>query len=458
MKDLQILVIEDDELLRKSIYDQLRSKGHDVQARDTLSEASAVLAELEVDLILSDMRLPDGDGLKFIAAQKQKTPDIEMVIMTAFADVTTAIEAIKCGAFDYLSKPFEEEQLEKIVRNVADKQALSRQVSSLTERQMKECGDVINFGEMIGSAALADVFKKAQLIAQAQSTTALIMGESGTGKGMIAKAIHHSSPRSKKPFVDINCAAIPEQLMESELFGYDKGAFTDAKQKKIGLFEAAEGGTVFLDEIGDMDLKLQGKILKILEEKTFRRLGGAKMIRVDVRVIAATNRDLKERVSEGLFREDLYYRLTILPITMPPLREHKENVEPLARYFLNMLCAQMGRKIKGFTSKALTALQAYDWPGNIRELKNVVERGLILTQDESVGVENLGLTPSGKVDVTAGSGAASDVEIPPMTLAECEKKLIKSVLNSVGGNKNKAAETLKIHRTTLYKKMAEYGL
>jgi DNA-binding NtrC family response regulator len=460
MKELQILIIEDDPLVRKALYDQLRSMGHEVQARDCLAEAKEVLSEFDIDLILSDMRLPDGNGLEFIARQKEETPDIEMVMMTAFADVTTAVEAIKCGAFDYLPKPFEDEQLEKIIRNVADKQTLTRQVSSLSELQVKECGDVIGFGEMIGSSVLVKIFERAKLIANAPDTTALIMGESGTGKGMLAKAMHLASPRNKKPFVDINCAAIPEQLMESELFGYEKGAFTDAKQKKIGLFEAAEGGTIFLDEIGDMDLKLQGKILKILEDKSFRRLGGAKKTSVDVRVIAATNRDLKQRVAEGLFREDLYYRLSILPITMPPLREHKENIEPLAKYFLQMLCAQMGRKIKGFTPSAAQALRTYDWPGNIRELKNVVERSLILTTGDQVDADVLGLpgTDSLATGTAPAPAPASSDQIPPMSMSQCEKKLIESVLQSVDGNKNKAAEVLEIHRTTLYKKLSEYGL
>ncbi|NCD33096.1 MAG: sigma-54-dependent Fis family transcriptional regulator [Spartobacteria bacterium] len=463
MKELCILVIEDDPLVRKALYDHLRSQGHDIQARDCLAEAADLLTSFEPDLILSDMRLPDGDGLKFIGKQRESFPATEMVVMTAFADVETAVEAIKCGAFDYLPKPFEIEQVDKIVRNVADKLSLSRQVSSLSELQVKQCGDVVQFGEMIGSAGLADIFERAGLIADAQATTALIMGESGTGKGMIARAIHQASPRRNKPFVDINCAAIPEQLIESELFGYEKGAFTDAKNKKIGLFEAAEGGTIFLDEIGDMDLKLQAKILKILEDKEFRRLGGSRSTKVDVRIVAATNRNLKERVEEGLFREDLYYRLSILPIVMPPLRDHKENIEPLSLYFLKQLCGQMGKNVEGFTPAARDALCSYSWPGNVRELRNVVERSLILTRGNIVDTPALGLpgglSPHALSTPDTGAGAPSaDNGISPMSLSECERKLIEVVLKSVGGNKNKAADVLQIHRTTLYKKMAEYGI
>ncbi len=463
MSELQILVIEDDELARKALYDRLRTWGHDVEACDCFADATMLLDKMTFDLIVTDMRLPDGDGIEFIVRLKEKDQvHADVVVITAYADVKTAVEAIKNGAFDYLSKPYEEEQLRKVIRNVADKKTLALQVSSLSELSVKELGDSMRFGEMIGSPALSDIFERARLVARSPDTTVLILGESGTGKGMLAKAIHVSSPRQAKPFVDINCAAIPEQLMESELFGYEKGAFTDAKNKKPGLFEIAHGGTVFLDEIGDMDFKLQGKILKVLEDKAFRRLGAERQTHVDVRIIAATNRDLKTRVEDGRFREDLYYRLTVVPIQMPPLRDHKQSIDPLARYFLQLLSRQMGRSMKGFSKKALAAMQAYDWPGNVRELRNVVERSLILTPGETVEASALGLLGSSSGEMLAKTETASakldDVDIPPMSMAECEKKLIVSVLNQVDGNKNKAAEVLKIHRTTLYKKMADYKL
>ncbi len=455
MKELRILVIEDDPLTRKSLYDRLRKWGHDALACDCLAEARAFLDKQDFDLIISDIRLPDGDGLKFMAEQKKDRPELDVVIMTAYADVPTAVAAIKSGARDYLPKPFEVEHLEKIVRNAAELRALSRQVHSLAQLAVKEVGEVLRFGEMIGASTLGPIFERARMIAQAPDTTALIMGESGTGKGMLAKAIHLASPRVNEPFVDINCAAIPEQLIESELFGYEKGAFTDAKSRRAGLFEAADGGTIFLDEIGDMDLKLQGKILKVIEDKAFRRLGSEKMTRVDVRIVAATNRDLKARVKESAFREDLYYRLSVLPIVMPPLRDHRENIPPLAHYFLKTLGNQMGAKAREFSASAMAALRQYDWPGNVRELRNVVERSIILTPGPMIETGVLGLPG---VDPLAAPALAPGAGVPIMSLAAAEKQLIQAVLSSVAGNKNKAAEILQIHRTTLYKKMTEYKL
>ena len=457
MTELQILVVEDDKLLRKAIFDRLGAWGHRVQACESLGEATAHIEKQSFDLFFLDMRLPDGDGLEFLATNKRACPDTEMVIMTAFADVRTAIEAVRQGAYDYLPKPFEDEQLEKIVRNVGEKTELSRQVSSLSRLSIGAFEEVWQFDNMIGTTTMGKIFEIAQRIAKSPDTTVLILGESGTGKGMLAKAIHRASPRCDKPFVDINCSAIPEQLMESELFGYEKGAFTDAKNRKPGLLEVAHGGSVFLDEIGDMDLNLQGKLLKVLEDKEFRRLGGARTTHVDIRVIAATNRDLQQRVKEGKFREDLYYRLSVVPILMPPLREHKNSIEPLAQFFLSLFCRQMGRKIKGFTAATNRAMLSYPWPGNVRELRNVVERSVILATGDEIEVEALGLQGS-----PAAGGAAAppagDFEVQPMSLAECEKQLIVKVLKSVNGNKNKAAEVLQIHRTTLYKKIEEYGL
>ncbi len=456
MAELDILVVEDDELLRKGIHDRLVKKGHNVRACECLVEARALLDKNGFDLCLLDMRLPDGDGVEFLAEQKEKQPDANIVIMTAFADVNSAIMAIRNGAFDYLPKPFEDEQLEKIVSNAAEKVELSQRFEELLSRiSIGSHDDVWHFDNMIGTEALGRIFETAQRIAKAPDTTVLIMGESGTGKGMLAQAIHRLSPRAEKPFVDINCSAIPGQLMESEIFGYERGAFTDAKNRKPGLLEVAHEGSVFLDEIGDMDLNLQGKLLKVIEDKQFRRLGGAQVTKVDVRVIAATNRDLKARVKEGKFREDLYYRLSVVPLVMPPLREHKKSIEPLAVYYLNFIGRQMGRDFEGFTPEAMEALTEYTWPGNVRELRNTVERGVLLCQGTNIDVADLSLPVRSEERVPA-EGDETDLE--PMSLAECERRLIGSVLKSVNGNKNKAAEVLKIHRTTLYKKIEEYKL
>ena len=455
MAELQILVVEDDALLRKSLHDKLVKWGHAVQACEALVEARGFLQKNSYDLIFLDMKLPDGNGLEFLSELKEVEPETDMVIMTAFADVQTAVAAIKCGAYDYLPKPFEDEQLEKIVRNLSKTMELNRQVTSLSRQTGGAYAeDVWQFDNMIGTDDLSNVFKTAQQIARAPDTTVLILGESGVGKGMLANAIHRLSPRADKPFVDINCSAIPEQLMESEIFGYEKGAFTDAKMKKPGLLEVANGGTVFLDEIGDMNMNLQGKVLKVIEDKEFRRLGGARTTKVDIRFIAATNRDLKERVKEGKFREDLYYRLSVIPMTIPPLREHKNSIDPLIQHFIAIFNRQMGRKITGLASDTRDALMQYDWPGNVRELRNVIERGVLLSSGDVIERHALGVMEAGADMGDADAGE----DLKPMSLADGEKKLIATALKHADGNKNKAAEILKIHRTTLYKKIEEYGL
>jgi len=458
MTELEVLVVEDDDLQRKSLFDLLSGWGHNVQACTSLLEARDLIGKYSFDLALLDMRLPDGDGLKFLGEQKAAGIDFNIVIMTAFADVETAVGAIRLGAYDYLPKPFENEQLEKIVRNLSKRVELSSRVISLSRLTSTDHEDVWQFDSMIGTQGLRLVFEKAERIAGFSDTTVLIQGETGTGKGMLAKAIHRRSRRADKPFIEINCAAIPGQLIESEIFGYEKGAFTDAKNKKTGLLEVADGGTVFLDEIGDMELNLQSKLLKVLEDKQFRRLGSAKITTVDVRIIAATNRDLKEMMEEGKFREDLYYRLSVVPLTMPPLRQHRKSIAPIADHYLGVFRKEMGRDISGFTDSTTQAMMEYEWPGNVRELRNVIERSVILCGEDKIDVDSLGISDNQSISAGKDTDSGDDMGIRPMSLAECEKKLIESVLKSVGGNKNRAAETLKIHRTTLYKKIEEYGV
>lgn len=455
---LEIILIEDDKLQRKALHGIMTGWGHNVEACDCLHDARKLMSKNSFDLILLDMCLPDGNGLDFLEEQKKDGLAADIVIMTAFADIKSALDAIKRGAYDYLPKPFEDEQLKKILRNLTGKVDLSHKVSSLSQMPVGNYDDVWRFDDMIGTKSLKLIFDKAQRVAQVPDTTVLILGESGTGKGMLAKAVHRFSSRANQPFVDINCSAIPGQLIESEVFGYEKGAFTDAKLKKPGLLEIADGGTVFLDEIGDMELNLQSKLLKVIEDKQFRRLGGSGMTKVDVRVIAATSRDLKELVKTGKFREDLYYRLSVVPIEMPPLREHKTTIEPLAEYYLTGLGKEMGRTLKGFTPEAMSAMMKYSWPGNIRELRNAVERSVILATGEYVDADVLGLSDGLEKDGSSDSSASDGGDFKPMTMAECEKRLIQSVLKSVDSNKNKAAEVLQIHRTTLYKKLEEYGL
>jgi len=457
MTELDILLVEDDDLLRKTMFDKLSDWGHTVQACTCLCEARDVLNKMSFDLAFLDMRLPDGNGLDFLAEQRTDGVEMSVAIMTAFADVETAVSAIKSGAYDYLPKPFEDEQVRKIVRNVCGKVELTSKVSSLTQLAMGGYDDVWQFDNMIGTEEMMKVFEKAQRIAGYSDTTVLILGETGTGKGMLAKAIHRRSRRADCPFVEINCSAIPAQLIESEIFGYEKGAFTDAKARKAGLLEIADGGTVFLDEIGDMELNLQSKLLKVLEDKEFRRLGSARLTSVNVRIIAATSRDLKKMTSEGTFRQDLYYRLSVVPITMPPLREHAKSIRPLATHYLDLFCREMACTYEGFTDEAMEAMDSYSWPGNVRELRNAVERSVILGGENGrVDLDVLGLSDASHQSDGGEEGGADGIR--PMSLAECEQRLIRSVLSSVNGNKNKAAEMLKIHRTTLYKKIEEYGL
>ncbi len=462
MTELEILLVEDDDLQRKALCDVLTRRGHHVQSCHCLVDADELMLKQGFDLVLLDMHLPDGNGLDFLARQRKSDTDSVFVVITAFANLEDAVNAIKLGAYDYLSKPYEDEHIDKIIRNVAENVKLAHRVQSLSRMTSTMHQEVWQFDNMIGTNALKEIFERAQRVASFSDNTALlILGESGTGKGMLAKAIHRLSNRSEKPFVDINCSAIPAQLIESEIFGYEKGAFTDAKNKKSGLLEIADEGTVFLDEIGDMDVNLQSKLLKVIEDKEFRRLGSARTTKVDVRIIAATNRDLLAAVKDGTFREDLYYRLSVVPIVLPPLREHKSSIPPLADHYLRLFGKELNRSFKGFTKTAMNAMMNYSWPGNVRELRNAVERSVILAAGNEIDAQWLSLPEQTKcpdpVSAPHNDGTAS-CEIEPMSLAECEKRLIISVLKAAEGNKNKAAEILNIHRTTLYKKIEEYAI
>lgn len=476
MTQLDILIVEDDVLQRKALVAQLRKGGHEAIAVESLKEAHKAVGKNKFHLILLDMHLPDGDGLGFLESMRAEgglNAESDVVVITGHSNVDSAVRAIKVGAYDYLTKPYEDEYLLKIIRNISRQADLDQRVKSLSRLTSKSEDDVWQLDDMIGTDALRDVFDTAQRVADADSTTVLILGETGTGKGMLAKAIHRLSGRREKPFVDINCSAIPGQLLETEVFGHERGAFTDAKDSRPGLMEVANGGTVFLDEIGDMPLALQSKLLKVIEDKAFRRVGGVKMTQVDVRIIAATCQDLKQLVKEGKFRNDLYYRLCVFPLTLPPLREHTNSIEHLARHYLQVAQRETGRKINGFSQNALAAMRAYEWPGNVRELRNAVERAVILAREKDIGESDLGLGLEGAVhkaacveanlDCAGGaaeavSGGAGVVGIRPMPLADCEKELIRVTLDASEGNRNRAAEILGIHRTTLYKKISEYGL
>lgn len=460
MAGLSILIVEDDRLQCKALHDTLREWGHEAEVRETVAAARKAVSAQPLDLILLDVSLPDGNGLAFLEEIRngKENTDAEVVMITAHTDVKHAVRAIRLGAYDYLTKPCEEEHLQKIVRNISRKAALDRQLRSLSRLTSTSHEEVWQLDEMIGADALQGVFDVAQRVAEAEKTTVLILGERGTGKGMLAKAIHRLSARRDKPFVDINCAAIPGQLLETELLGFEKGAFPDAKTDRPGLMEVADGGTVFLDEVGDMPLGLQSKLLKVIEDKVLRRVGGVKNARVDVRIIAATWRDLRTLVDAGKFRNDLYCRLSVFPLKLPPLRERPNVIVPLANHYLGMARRVTGRKVKGFTPGAVRAMQEYAWPGNVRELRNAVERAVILSSGDQADANALGLPGLSIPAVRFETAVPPPDGIVPMRLAECEKRVIESTLNSVSGNRNRAADILGIHRTTLYKKISEYGL
>ncbi len=406
-----------------------------------------------VDLVVTDVKMPDMDGLDMLAEIRApasgETNPPHVVVITAFGSIETAKRALKLGAHDYITKPFEIDDLLVAVEKALDERTLRREVARLR----KEVARPYRFENIIGkSAPMQDVFALIRRLS-GSSANVLITGESGTGKELVARALHFNSPRAKKPFVPVNCAAIPDTLLESELFGYKRGAFTDARTDRQGQFVEADGGTLFLDEIGDLPPQLQAKLLRVLQERELRPLGAARAEKVDVRVLSATNRDLSQRMREGAFREDLFYRLNVIEVMLPPLRDRAEDVLPLSDHFLVEAAARTGKRIGAFTQAALKILLAYPWPGNVRELENVVERAVALAESDQIGPDDLPsqVRERRSADVLAGALARG------LTLAELEREYINRVLQAESGNKTRAAERLGLDRKTLYRKLAEYG-
>lgn len=449
MSNTKILVIEDNEDLAFSIAKVLKKEGHNVLVSKTGEEGLKIFQEELVDLVLLDLKLPKMDGLAVLHAIKEADPDTAVIMMTASTDVKSAIEAMKKGALDYLIKPFELEELKLVVQKALEMHQLKVEVNRLKRSHTKVYPADTLYGE---SPQIREIRNMIQIVAQTPRTSVLIHGESGTGKELVANAIHYASKRATKPYIKINCSAIPDNLLESELFGHEKGAFTDAKAMKKGLFELAHTGTVFLDEISSMKLSLQPKLLRVLETQTFRRIGGITDIKIDVRVIAATNTDLNELVKNKEFRDDLYYRLKVIEIYLPPLRERKEDILLLAKLFLQEFKKEFNRNVQKFHPETEKLLLEYSWPGNVRELKNVIERSVILAQGDTILPEHLPLelhehTPSAPVMRPTG-----------MSLAEMEKWHIAEVLRSVNGNKSQAAKILNISRSTLREKLKLYQI
>lgn len=448
----RVLVIEDEEKLRRVVQLQLQTSGYEVELAATAEEG--VTASERADLVLTDLRLPGMSGLDFLDRMHAARPGLPVVLMTAYGSVETAVEAMKKGASDFLVKPFSLDHLTAVVAKALEFQALRDE----NQRLREELGGRYQLDSIVGrSAAMQDVFAVVLRAAPTRATV-LLAGESGVGKDMIARAIHYHSPRKDKPFVKINCTAIPENLMESELFGYEKGAFTGANATKPGKFEQADTGTVFLDEIGDVPLAIQVKLLRVLQEREFERLGSNKTRHIDVRVVAATNVDLRRALEEGTFREDLYYRLNVLPINIPPLRERRDDIPYLADHFIRKHAAELGTAELPISAEAADKLMAYHWPGNVRELENVVERSLVLAMGSRLEAADI------RLDMAPRSRTAAPVSGDPlflpegMTLDQYEDAIIREAMRRAQGNKSHAARLLGLTRNALRYRLGQMGL
>jgi DNA-binding NtrC family response regulator len=456
-----VLVVDDEKTFRVVAEEALLAEGFDVTTAPSGEAGLRAWRADPQDLVILDRNLPDTDGVRvleeIVRESRERSLDTLVVIATAYADVPSAVAALKLGAFDYLAKPLQLPDLVVTTRKALEAKRLRSQVRQLAGRADAQLGDFVP-GE---SPAMRQVMEMIDKVAQATSTTVLIQGESGTGKELVANLIHRHTPRrGEQSLVEINCASLPEHLLESELFGYERGAFTDAKVQKRGLFEAADSGTLFLDEIGEMQAGLQAKLLKVLEEMTFRRLGGTRDLKVDVRIIAATNKDLAAEVSAGRFRLDLYHRLDVFHLRLPPLRERPGDILPLARHFLGKLSQRMRGQLASFAPATEAILARYDYPGNVRELRNLVERAVILTTGDVIGPECI---------VISGPGRAAGAPPPfftleldasgrPPSLEELEKAYIARLLELTQGNRTQVARLLGVSYPTVAKKIADYGL
>jgi len=440
-QSISLLIVDDEESVRDSLYNWFIEDGYDVDSAENAKEALKKIEEGNFDIILADIKMPGMDGLEMHRRIKAINSDLIVIVMTAFASVETAVQALKDGAYDYVTKPFDPDDLSHLIRNAANQISLKNENESLKNKVIS----LENIEDIVGnSKAMMKVLKEVENVAQSNSSV-IITGESGTGKELIARAIHSNSSRKFFPLVTVHCGALSEDLLESELFGHEKGAFTGAMFNRKGRFEMADGGTIFLDEIATISGKMQIELLRVLESKTFVRVGGNKEIKSDFRVICATNHNLKKMVGEGIFREDLYYRLNVVNITIPPLRQRKEDVPMLVQHFIKKYCTSMSRDLISIDPAALKRIEEYDFPGNVRELENMIERAIVVGNGKEIRMKDLPL----EKDIIADSNDS---------LSELEKKYVLQTLNKYNWNISRSAKALKVDRVTLYNKIKKYQL
>ena len=450
MPNATVLVVDDEPLIRWSLVNRLKEEGYRTLEAGTASDAVAQHRD-GADLLLLDYALPDATGLDVLKQVKETDPDTLVIMLTANTDVGTAVSAMKQGAFHYANKPFDLDEIVLLVEKALETTQLRREVRTLRARQAQPYG----LDSIVGdSDAIKSVRALLQKIGVSPASTVLLTGESGTGKDLAAKVIHYSSTRANKPFMNITCSALPETLLESELFGHERGAFTGADRQKRGLIESADGGTVFLDEIGEMVPLLQAKLLRFLEEKAFKRVGGATDIKVDVRVIAATNRSLEDEVKKGRFREDLYYRLNVMAVPLPPLRDRRSDIPLLINHYIDAFNVEFRKKIRGVSPTAVTALQSYAWPGNVRELRNAVERGMLLSESAELNESNFPVLSAAPGELSTGIGLPSS----GINLEALERSLVVQALERAGWNQTRAATLLGLNRDQIRYRVEKFAL
>jgi DNA-binding NtrC family response regulator len=452
----RVLIVEDKESMAEMLAQHLRAEGHEVTSAKDGREGIQKFLEGRIELVVTDLKLPFKGGMEVLAAVKEKNPLVPVIVMTAFGTVETAVKAVKEGAYDFITKPFDPDHLLLLIGKALEKQRLVTENLLLKEA----AGERQGLPRIIGrSPKLLEVMDKVRKVASSD-TTVLLLGESGTGKELFARAVHALSPRKDGPFVAINCAAIPRELLESELFGHEKGAFTGAVGRKLGKFELADKGTIFLDEIGDMDLSLQAKLLRVLEDGEFMRVGGTVKIQVDIRVVAASNKNLQQAITEGRFREDLYFRLAVFPLTIPPLRERRDDIPALVENFIAHYSKELKKEPKPLSQAAADLLMSHPWTGNVRELQNCIERAVILCDGMSLLPEHLGLRkpPAAEPAESEDQTGKTLQEVSEAAVRKAESRLIRKVLQETGGNKSRAATILQVSYKTLLTKIKEYEI